>query len=230
MRVPNRDAIAIALDRDGFALLPGLLDAAICNGLIADYGKDSDYRSTISMARHGFGQGEYRYFAYPLPLLIARMRRDLYPPLAAIANLWKVWLGIDQPDWPTDHDALVARCAAAGQTRPTPLILRYRPGGYNRLHQDIYGDLTFPLQVVVQLSVPGLAFSGGELVLVEGRARMQSRPIIVPLGQGDAVVIPVRDRPVASVRGWSRAAMRHGVASVTAGERHTLGIIFHDAR
>lgn len=223
-------AIEAALDCEGFARLPGLLDAATCDGLIAGYADDRLYRSTITMARHGFGQGEYRYFAYPLPSLIARLRRDLYPPLAAIARQWNARLGIDQPNWPTEHANLIARCAAAGQMRPTPLILRYRPGDYNRLHQDVYGDLTFPLQVIVQLSVPGVGFSGGELVLVEGRARMQSRPILVPLKQGDAVVIPVRERPVASARGWARAAMRHGVATVTAGERHSLGIIFHDAR
>ncbi|RVT43783.1 2OG-Fe(II) oxygenase [Sphingobium algorifonticola] len=223
-------AIGAALDREGFARLPGLLDAATCNTLIAGYADDRLYRSTITMARHGFGQGEYRYFAYPLPPVIARLRSALYAPLAAIASQWNARIGIDQPDWPTEHAKLIARCAAAGQMRPTPLILRYRPGDHNRLHQDVYGDLTFPLQVIVQLSAPGVDFAGGELVLVEGRARMQSRPIVVPLKQGDAVVIPVRERPVASARGWARAAMRHGVATVTAGERHSLGIIFHDAR
>jgi hypothetical protein len=192
------------------------------------YEDDGRFRSTVVMGRHGYGQGEYRYFARPLPDLVQRLREDLYPPLAAVANAWAERLGVERR-WPTDHTALAAECAAAGQGRPTPLLLRYGPGDYNRLHQDIYGELVFPLQVVTLLDAPGRDFTGGELVLSEGRARMQSRPIVVQLAQGDAVVIPVRERPVARARGWVRATMRHGVSEVRSGRRRTLGIIFHDA-
>jgi uncharacterized protein len=222
------DVLGEALDRDGYATIGGLLDAATCADLAAIYDDDARFRSTVVMARHGYGRGEYRYFARPLPELVQGLREALYPPLAAIGNIWGERLGQDRR-WPAMHAELAAECAAAGQTRPTPLLLRYGPGDYNRLHQDIYGPLVFPLQVVTLLDEPGRDFSGGELVLSEGRARMQSRPIVIPLAQGDAAVIPVRERPVASARGWTRATMRHGVSEVRSGSRRTLGIIFHDA-
>jgi uncharacterized protein len=218
-----------ALDRDGHALLPGLLDAEECAALIAAYDDpDVAYRSTVVMARHGFGRGEYRYFARPLPAIVARLRRDLYPPLAAVANRWAEQLGT-AAIWPLDHAALEARCHAAGQTRPTPLLLRYGPGDYNRLHQDVYGAFVFPLQLLVLLNEPGRDFDGGEVVLVENRPRMQSRASVLPLRAGDAAIFPVRERPIASARGYARAGMRHGVSAIRSGQRHVLGIIFHDA-
>ncbi len=230
LMTPPTETLLHALDENGHALLPGLLDASQCAMLAALYdGGDCAFRATVNMARHGYGQGEYRYFARPLPPLVQGLRETLYPLLAAVANAWADRLpGLRR--WPADHAALAAECAAAGQTRPTPLLLRYGPGDHNRLHQDIYGDLVFPLQLVVLLDAPGDDFDGGEFVLVEGRARMQSRARVVPLGRGDGVVFPVRDRPVGSVRGWSRASMRHGVADIRRGQRHTLGIIFHDAK
>jgi hypothetical protein len=221
-------AVGEALDRDGYATIPGLLDAASCREVAEMYADDGRFRSTVVMGRHGYGRGEYRYFARPLPGLVQNLREDLYPPLAAVANAWAERLGVERR-WPMDHTGLAAECAAAGQSRPTPLLLRYGPGDYNRLHQDVYGELVFPLQVVTLLDAPGRDFAGGELVLSEGRARMQSRPIVVPLNQGDAAIIPVRERPVASARGWVRATMRHGVSEVRTGRRRTLGIIFHDA-
>ena len=224
----DADDLIETLDRDGYATIQGLLDAATCADLVALYRDDDRFRSTVVMGRHGYGRGEYRYFARPLPAVVQRLREGLYPPLAATANAWGERLASPRR-WPQAHAELAAECAAAGQTRPTPLLLRYGPGDYNRLHQDIYGELVFPLQVVTLLDQPGRDFTGGELVLSEGRARMQSRPIVVPLAQGDAVVIPVRERPVASPRGWSRATMRHGVSEVRSGRRRTLGIIFHDA-
>ena len=217
-----------ALDRDGYATIRGLLDPETCAALAALYGEDDRFRSTVVMGRHGYGRGEYRYFARPLPAVVQSLREGLYPPLAAIANAWSERLESARR-WPASHAELAAECAAAGQTRPTPLLLRYGPGDYNRLHQDIYGELVFPLQLVTLLDAPGRDFTGGELVLSEGRARMQSRPIVVPLAQGDAVVIPVRERPVAGPRGWARASIRHGVSEVRSGRRRTLGIIFHDA-
>jgi uncharacterized protein len=218
-----------ALDRDGYALIPGLLDADECASLIATYDDPAvAFRSTVAMARHGFGQGEYRYFARPLPNLVARLRCDLYPALATVANRWAAQLGTPT-DWPERHSDLEARCHAVGQTRPTPLLLRYGPGDYNRLHQDVYGELVFPLQLLVLLSEPGRDFEGGEVVLVENRPRMQSRASVLPLRSGDAAVFPVRERPAASARGFARAGMRHGVSAVRSGHRHVLGIIFHDA-
>lgn len=220
---------AAALDRDGHAVLPGLLTAQACSALAALYDAPATtFRSRVVMARHGYGQGEYQYFARPLPALVQSLREDLYPPLARIAATWAERLN-ETFRFPATQAALAVACAEAGQTRPTPLLLRYGPGDYNRLHQDVYGALVFPMQVVVLLSRPGEDFTGGELVLSEGRARMQSRAIVVQWRQGDAVVIPVRARPVASARGWSKASMRHGVSTVLAGERRTLGIIFHDA-
>jgi hypothetical protein len=217
------------IDRDGFARLPGLLTQDQCRAVAALYDDGlTRFRSTIDMARHGFGRGEYKYFARPLPDLVQHLRETLYPGLAAIANEWAARLG-SPARWPLAHAELAATCAAAGQGRPTPLLLRYGPGDYNRLHQDLYGDLVFPLQIVILLDAPGRDFTGGEFVLSEGRPRMQSRAIVVPLEQGDAALFPVRDRPIVSARGWTRAAMRHGVSEVRSGRRRTLGIIFHDA-
>lgn len=222
--------LASDLDRDGFGLLPGLLSPETCAAVAALYDDPAPqrFRSTVVMGRHGFGRGEYRYFARPLPDPVLALREALFPGCADIANLWAERLG-ETRRWPATHAELARECAEAGQTRPTPLLLRYGPGDYNRLHQDLYGDLVFPLQVVVLLDQPGRDFEGGELVLVEGRARMQSRPMVVPLARGDAAVIPVRSRPVAGARGWAKAAMRHGVSEVRSGQRRTLGIIFHDA-
>jgi hypothetical protein len=226
---PSVEALPAAIDRDGFAVIPGLFDAETCDRAAAMYDDPAvAFRSTVVMGRHGFGRGEYRYFDRPLPALVQGLRETLYPPLAAIGNLWAERLGAAHR-WPGEHGELSAQCAAAGQTRPTPLLLTYGPGDYNRLHQDLYGELAFPLQVVVLLDAPGRDFTGGELVLTEGRARMQSRPMVVPLGKGDAVVIPVRERPVQSARGWARATLRHGVSEIRSGRRRTLGIIFHDA-
>ena len=181
------------------------------------------------MARHGYGRGVYRYFDYPLPEPVAALRSGLYPPLAAIANRWAEALGSDAR-YPPDHQDFLQRCREAGQTRPTPLLLRYQSGDWNALHQDVYGDLVFPLQVAVLLSQPGEDFTGGEFVLAEQRPRQQSRAEVVPLGRGDAAVFPVRERPARGSRGWHRRAMRHGVSRVRSGLRVTLGIIFHDAR
>jgi uncharacterized protein len=180
------------------------------------------------MARHGYGRGLYRYFRYPLPDSVARLRNQLYPPLAAIANRWAETLGTGI-EYPAHHDDFLARCHQAGQARPTPLILRYEAGDWNALHQDVYGEHVFPLQVAVLLSRPEEDFTGGEFLLTEQRPRMQSRPEVVPLRQGDAVVFPVRERPVKGARGWHRVNMRHGVSRVRSGLRFTLGIIFHDA-
>jgi uncharacterized protein len=192
------------------------------------YPDDAHFRSHIHMARHGFGRGEYKYFAYPLPDRVSLLRAALYPPLAGIANRWNEALGIDVR-FPADHNAFLDRCHAAGQTRPTPLLLRYGPGDYNCLHQDLYGEHVFPLQVAILLAEPGRDFSGGEFVITEQRPRMQSRASVVPLSQGDAVVVAVHHRPVRGTRGTYRVTLRHGVSEILTGRRHTLGIIFHDA-
>ena len=221
-------AIEADLDAHGCAVLPGLLAPDDCAALAGCYERDELFRSRVVMARHGYGQGEYRYFAYPLPAAVERLRRGLYPHLAAIANRWAEALG--RPTrFPAGHAAYLDACHAAGQVKPTPLVLRYGPGDYNRLHQDLYGELVFPLQATVLLSRPGQDFTGGEFVLTEQRARMQSRPEVVPLAQGDAVIFPVRERPIPGPRGVSRAVMRHGVSRLRSGTRHTLGVIFHDA-
>lgn len=220
--------VAQELDAFGCAVIPGLLSATDCTAAAALYERPPLFRSRVVMERHGFGRGEYQYFAYPLPAPLASLRTELYPPLAAIANRWQAALGLDTR-FPDAHADYLARCHAAGQLRPTPLLLRYRAGDYNCLHQDLYGELVFPLQVAVLLSRPGEDFEGGEFVLTEQRPRMQSRAEVVPLTQGDAVVFPVNQRPVQGTRGVYRVAMRHGVSRLRSGTRHTLGIIFHDA-
>ncbi|WP_083294565.1 2OG-Fe(II) oxygenase [Burkholderia plantarii] len=222
-------AIREALGRDGVAVVKRLLDPEACDALIAAYDDEARYRSRIVMARHGFGSGEYRYYAYPLPPGLAALRRELYAPLAPIANDWNRAMGIGTR-YPADHDAFVRRCNEAGQLRPTPLILRYREGDYNCLHQDLYGEHVFPLQVAVLLSRPGVDFTGGEFVLTEQRPRMQSRVEVVPLERGDAAIFAVHTRPVQGTRGVYRVNLRHGVSRLRSGHRHTLGVIFHDAR
>ena len=220
--------LARDLDAHGAAVVPGLLAQQACEAVAGWYDADPLFRSRVVMSRHGFGRGEYRYFAYPLPSLVAELRASFYPPLAAIANRWNAELGIDR-SYPADHVAFLARCHADGQTRPTPLLLRYGEGDYNCLHQDLYGEHAFPLQVAVLLSEPGRDFTGGEFVLTEQRPRMQSRAEVVALGQGDAVIFPVHHRPVQGARGPYRVNLRHGVSRLRSGRRHTLGVIFHDA-
>lgn len=220
-------ALAATLDRQGHATLP-LLDAATCRELSALYENDDLFRSRVVMQRHNFGRGEYKYLAYPLPEIVDRLRNALYPELARLANDWRRALGVTTRFPPTLAEFL-AQCHAAGQRRPTPLLLRYGTDDYNCLHQDLYGELVFPLQLTVLLSDPASDFTGGEFVLVEQRPRAQSRAEIVPLRQGEAVIFPVHHRPVAGTRGHYRAIMRHGVSRVRSGTRQTLGIIFHDA-
>ncbi|WP_116140567.1 2OG-Fe(II) oxygenase [Trinickia diaoshuihuensis] len=220
--------IEAGLDAQGCAVVPALLTPAQCEALSGIYDRDSLYRSRVVMSRHGFGRGEYKYFTYPLPQPIASLRSALYPHLASIANRWNAAMGIEAR-YPKTHAAFVDRCHRAGQTRPTPLILRYGPGDYNCLHQDLYGEHVFPLQVAILLSQPGRDFTGGEFVLTEQRPRMQSRPEVVALEQGDAVIFAVSQRPVQGTRGPYRVNMRHGVSRIRSGQRHTVGIIFHDA-
>jgi len=229
MTLPNIDwrAVGADLDTHGCAVIRGLLEPAACESIAARYDGEG-YRSTVVMARHGFGRGEYRYFAYPLPEPVQALRTALYPPLAGIANRWNTALG-ETARYPAGHAEYLARCHAAGQVRPTPLVLRYGPGDYNCLHQDLYGEHVFPLQAAILLSEPGRDFEGGEFVLTEQRPRMQSRVEVVPLRQGDAVVFPVHHRPVQGGKGVYRVNMRHGVSRLRSGRRHTLGIIFHDA-
>jgi hypothetical protein len=221
--------IAARLDADGYAIMASVLSADECAALAAIYGADERFRSRIVMARHGFGQGEYKYFAYPLPDVIADLRIALYPRLRAIANRWNESLGI-AVRYPDDLAAFLDRCHRAGQTRPTPLLLQYGEGDYNCLHQDLYGEHVFPLQITVLLSMPGRDFTGGEFVLTEQRPRRQSRASVVPLNRGDGVIFPVHHRPVRGTRGIYRVNLRHGVSQVRSGHRHTAGIIFHDAR
>ena len=221
--------LEIDIDTDGYAVMTSLLTPPICEELAETYRIHENFRSRVVMARHGFGSGEYKYFAYPLPDVVAKLRQALYPPLARIANRWNAALGIEAC-YPEEHAAYIARCHRAGQTRPTPLLLHYEAGDYNCLHQDLYGEQVFPLQVATLLSVPGQDFTGGEFVLTEQRPRRQSRAEVVPLRQGDAVVFPVHHRPVQGTRGMYRVTMRHGVSRVRSGERHTLGVIFHDAQ
>lgn len=221
--------IGAELGEQGWALLPELLAHPDCDRIAALYTCEDGFRSRVVMARHGFGRGEYKYFAYPLPDEVATLRAALYPPLAAIANRWNEAMGIDLR-FPAEHPAFLKRCHAAGQTKPTPLLLRYAQGDYNCLHQDLYGEHVFPLQATVLLSRPGADFSGGEFLLTEQRPRMQSRAEVVPLGFGEGVIFPVHHRPVAGTRGTYRVTMRHGVSRLRSGQRQTLGVIFHDAR
>jgi uncharacterized protein len=221
--------LASDLDTHGCAVIERILDPEECRSLASLYSDDSHFRSRVVMSRHGFGRGEYKYFSYPLPDIIRHLRTDYYPRLAPIANRWNESLGIDVR-YPTKHAEFLARCAEAGQTRPTPLLLQYEPGDYNCLHQDLYGEHVFPLQVAILLSRPEEDFTGGEFVLTEQRPRMQSRAEVVPLHQGDGVIFAVHHRPVKGTRGMYRVNMRHGVSRLRSGHRHTLGIIFHDAK
>jgi len=222
------DRIEADLAERGSAIIPGLLDAKACAKLKASYDDERLFRSRIVMARHGFGRGEYKYFGYPLPDPVASLRTDLYPHLAVIANRWEEKLGSERR-FPPTHAAFLKRCRAAGQERPTPLLLRYATGDYNCLHQDLYGEEVFPLQVAILLSQPNRDFTGGEFVMTEQRPRMQSRVEVAALSQGDAVVFAVNERPVRGTRGVYRVKMRHGVSRLRSGERFTLGVIFHDA-
>jgi uncharacterized protein len=217
------------LNAVGFATTGELLNPSECAELRATYGQVNLFRSRIDMARYSFGRGEYQYYAYPLPDLIASLRTAFYPLLVATANTWQSRMGLE-PAFPRDHQAFIDRCRDAGQARPTPLILRYGPGDYNCLHQDLYGEHVFPVQLALLLSKPGSDFTGGEFVLTEQRPRMQSRASVVPLTQGEGVIFAVNQRPVRGTRGDYRVTMRHGVSSLRSGERFTLGVIFHDAK
>jgi uncharacterized protein len=221
------ETLADDLAAEGYATRP-LLPPDTCRALAASYDEDAHFRKRIVMEQHAYGKGEYKYFNYPLPDPVEALRTALYPPLAAVANAWRRTLG-ETEMFPDTLAAYLARCHAAGQTRPTPLMLRYGPGGFNCLHQDLYGDLVFPLQVTVLLNEPGADFTGGEFIMVEQRPRAQSRAIVVPLRQGDAVIFPVHHRPGIGSRGPYRLTMRHGVSRINSGQRHTLGLIFHDA-
>jgi hypothetical protein len=217
------------LGEQGCAVIKGVLSAEECRALATLYPDDSRFRSRVIMERHGFGRGEYKYFSYPLPDTVGRLRTSLYPRLSPIANRWNEALGIEV-QFPDRLDAFLKRCHTAGQTQPTPLMLEYGAGDYNCLHQDLYGEHVFPLQVAILLSRPEKDFTGGEFVMTEQRPRMQSRPMVVPLLQGDAVVFAVHHRPVQGTRGVYRVNLRHGVSGIRSGRRHTLGIIFHDAK
>jgi uncharacterized protein len=216
------------LDAQGCAVIARLAAEADCDELAGLYKAEAHFRSRVVMARHGFGRGEYKYFRYPLPPLVARLRAALYGPLARIANRWNAAVGNDVR-YPGEHSAFIRRCHRAGQRRPTPLLLRYGGGDYNCLHQDLYGEHVFPLQLTILLSQPGRDFTGGEFLLTEQRPRMQSRAEVVPLAKGDAVVFAVNERPVRGARGVYRVKLRHGVSRVRSGRRYTAGIIFHDA-
>lgn len=230
-RVAAYDWKALDRELDGFgcAVLPRLLTSEESCRVASLYPDESHFRSHIIMARHGFGKGEYRYFKYPLPDLIGGLRTVLYSRLAGVANAWNERMALEQR-FPGEHAAFVQQCHDAGQTRPTPLLLQYESGDFNCLHQDIYGDLAFPIQVAILLSEPDHDFTGGEFVLTEQRPRMQSRVEVVPLRQGDAVAFAVHNRPVQGTKGNYRVNLRHGVSRVRSGMRHTVGIIFHDAR
>jgi hypothetical protein len=223
------DTMARDLDAHGCAVIGPLFTPEECASLAALYPQDKPFRSRVIMARHGFGKGEYKYFAYPLPDPIAGLRTGLYPHLAGIANRWNEAMGIGVR-YPDDHAEYLKRCHKAGQERPTPLLLQYGPGDYNCLHQDLYGENVFPLQATVLLSQPGEDFSGGEFVLTEQRPRMQSRAEVVPLRRSDAVIFAVHNRPVQGTKGHYRVNLRHGVSRLRSGKRHTVGIVFHDAK
>lgn len=216
------------LNHNGIAHLPGLLTREECDELVGSYSTASHFRSTIMMERYRFGKGEYKYYSYPLLPRIARMRTDFFTPLAKLANEWMNVLGISVL-YPEDHAEFIDQCHAAGQLRPTPLILKYEAGGYNTLHQDLYGEIYFPFQVVILLTEPGRDHEGGELVFVEQLPRAQSKATVIAPRQGDAVIFTTNFRPMQGTRGWYRAKMKHGVSAVTAGKRHACGIIFHDA-
>jgi hypothetical protein len=222
-------SISADLNATGWALLESVLTAGECREIAALYSDDRRFRSRIVMERHGFGRGEYKYFAYPLPDAIGHLRAALYRRLAPLANRWNASMGIDVR-YPSAHDEFIERCRRAGQTRPTPLLLQYGEGDFNALHQDVYGEHVFPLQVAILLSEPERDFTGGEFVLVEQRPRMQSRADVVPLRRGDGVIFAVRQRPVQGTRGAYRVNLRHGVSRLRSGHRHTLGVIFHDAK
>jgi len=222
------ERISTDLDGHGCAVVGPLITPEQCAEIADSYDSPEIFRSHVVMARHGFGRGEYRYFSYPLPPAIAVLRTALYSPLAEIANRWNEAMGIDVR-YPEEHKAFLDRCQSAGQTKPTPLLLKYGPDDYNCLHQDLYGEHVFPLQVAFLLAEPGADFTGGEFVLTEQRPRMQSRVEVVSLGQGQGVIFPVHHRPVKGTRGTYRVNMRHGVSRLRSGQRHTLGIIFHDA-
>jgi hypothetical protein len=221
-------AVAAELDEHGCAVIGPILTPGECDALVSSYPASDAFRSRVVMAQHGFGRGEYQYFAYPLPPVVAALRTTLYPPLAGIANRWNEAMDI-AVRYPARHDEFLARCHEAGQTKPTPLLLQYGPGDYNCLHQDLYGEHVFPIQVAILLARPGVDFTGGEFVLTEQRPRMQSRAEVVPLGFGQGVFFPVHHRPVRGTRGTYRVNMRHGVSRLRSGRRHTLGIIFHEA-
>ncbi len=221
--------VSTQLDANGWAQIERVLSADECRDIAALYDDDRRFRSHIIMARHGFGRGEYKYFSYPLPDRLAELRTSLYAQLAPIANRWNESIGVDVR-YPAEHAEFIARCHQAGQTRPTPLLLRYGADDYNCLHQDLYGEHVFPLQVAFLLSEPGQDFAGGEFVLTEQRPRMQSRADVVPLRRGDGVIFAVHHRPVQGTRGVYRVNLRHGVSRVRSGRRHTVGIIFHDAK
>ncbi len=229
-RVQGIDAAALGddLEAQGWSVLAGLLAPRECDDIASLYGQGAGFRSHVVMARHGFGRGEYRYFSYPLPAPVQQLRAALYSLFAPIANQWHERMGL-AARFPAEHADFIARCAAAGQARPTPLLLQYGADDYNCLHQDLYGEHVFPLQVAVLLSAPGADFTGGEFVLTEQRPRMQTRAAVVPLEKGDAVVFAVNSRPVRGTRGDYRVKLRHGVSKIITGHRHTLGVIFHDA-
>jgi hypothetical protein len=231
MRLPNEadwPGLRQGLDEHGHVVLPAVFGRAECEGLADLYGREDAFRSRVVMARHNFGRGEYKYLRYPLPPAVSALREALYPRLAPLANAWHERLRF-QPRFPPTLKAYLDRCHKAGQQRPTPLILKYEAGDYNCLHQDLYGELVFPLQMTVLLSMPGRDFEGGEFLLVEQRPRMQSKGEVVPLSQGDAVIFAVNHRPAAGARGHYRVTMRHGVSRLRSGRRFTLGVIFHDA-
>jgi len=228
MKALDWERVATDLDAHGNAMIESLLSPEECDALAGLYPMDDIFRSRVVMSRHGFGRGEYKYFSYPLPDIIAGLRTSIYPHLVPIANSWNAAMGIDVR-YPAKHAEFISRCHDAGQLRPTPLLLQYEAGDYNCLHQDLYGEHVFPLQVTILLSEPGRDFTGGEFMLTEQRPRMQSRPEVVPLRQGDAVVFAVHQRPVQGTHGFYRVHMRHGVSRLRSGHRHTVGIIFHDA-
>ena len=229
IEVLDWQGVSAALDAQGSAMIERLLSLDECRTLVALYSDEHRFRSRVVMARHGYGRGEYKYFSYPLPGMVAGLRSAIYPRLAPIANQWNAEMRIDVR-YPHTHAEFLARCHEAGQVRPTPLLLQYGADDYNCLHQDLYGEHVFPLQIAILLSEPGTDFTGGEFVLTEQRPRMQSRPEVVPLRQGDAVIFAVHRRPVQGTRGTYRVNLRHGVSRVRSGHRHTLGVIFHDAK